>query len=95
MKAKNIETGNLYKMFGEQTQDSGTVAQRYLPDFLIGTGGWAYFQVPNKPSLKAYSEIFSFVEVNYTMSIRIFQWLKGGGKQLLMLSLFPFVATKT
>jgi len=37
-----------------------------LPDFLIGTGGWAYFQVPNKPSLKAYSEIFSFVEVNYT-----------------------------
>ena len=27
MKAKNIETGNLYKMFGEQTQDSGTVDQ--------------------------------------------------------------------
>ncbi len=33
---------------------------------LIGTGGWAYFTVPNEPSLKAYSEIFNFVEVNYT-----------------------------
>ena len=37
-----------------------------LPDFLVGTGGWAYFKVPNKPSLKAYSEVFNFVEVNYT-----------------------------
>jgi uncharacterized protein YecE (DUF72 family) len=37
-----------------------------LPDFLIGTGGWAYFRVPNKPSLKVYSEVFNFVEVNYT-----------------------------
>jgi len=37
-----------------------------LPDFLVGTGGWAYFEVPNKPSLKAYSELFNFVEVNYT-----------------------------
>jgi uncharacterized protein YecE (DUF72 family) len=37
-----------------------------LPDFLVGTGGWAYFKVPNKPSLKAYSEVFSFAEVNYT-----------------------------
>ena len=37
-----------------------------MPDFLIGTGGWAYFKVPNKPSLKAYSEVFNFVEVNYT-----------------------------
>lgn len=34
--------------------------------FLIGTGGWAYFQVPNKPSLRAYSDIFNFVEVNST-----------------------------
>jgi uncharacterized protein YecE (DUF72 family) len=34
--------------------------------YLIGTGGWAYFNVPNKPPLKAYSEVFSFVEVNYT-----------------------------
>jgi uncharacterized protein YecE (DUF72 family) len=37
-----------------------------LPEFLIGTGGWAYFKVPKKPSLKAYSEAFNFVEVNYT-----------------------------
>lgn len=37
-----------------------------MPDFLIGTGGWAYFNVTNKPSLKAYSEVFNFVEVNYT-----------------------------
>lgn len=37
-----------------------------LKDYLIGTGGWAYFKVPNKPSLKAYSEVFNFVEVNYT-----------------------------
>ena len=38
-----------------------------MPDFLVGTGGWAYFKVPNKPSLKAYSEVFNFVEVNYTL----------------------------
>ena len=37
-----------------------------MTDYLIGTGGWAYFKVPDKPPLKAYSEIFSFVEVNYT-----------------------------
>jgi uncharacterized protein YecE (DUF72 family) len=37
-----------------------------LTDFLVGTGGWAYFKVQNKPSLKAYSEVFNFVEVNYT-----------------------------
>jgi uncharacterized protein YecE (DUF72 family) len=37
-----------------------------LTDYLIGTGGWAYFNVPGKPSLKAYSEVFNFVEVNYT-----------------------------
>ena len=37
-----------------------------MPEYLVGTGGWAYFKVPNKPSLKAYSEIFNFVEVNYT-----------------------------
>lgn len=37
-----------------------------LPDYLVGTGGWAYFKVPEKPSLKAYSEVFNFVEVNYT-----------------------------
>ena len=32
----------------------------------MGTGGWAYFNVPDRPSLRAYSEVFSFVEVNYT-----------------------------
>lgn len=37
-----------------------------MTEYLIGTGGWAYFKVPNKPSLKAYSETFNFVEVNYT-----------------------------
>jgi uncharacterized protein YecE (DUF72 family) len=37
-----------------------------VADFLIGTGGWAYFKVPNKQSLKAYSEVFNFVEVNQT-----------------------------
>lgn len=33
---------------------------------LVGAGGRAYFQVPGKPPLKAYSEIFNFVEVNST-----------------------------
>jgi uncharacterized protein YecE (DUF72 family) len=37
-----------------------------LTDYLVGTGGWAYFKVPNKPSLKAYSEVFNFVEINHT-----------------------------
>jgi uncharacterized protein YecE (DUF72 family) len=37
-----------------------------MVDYLIGTGGWAYFKVPNMPSLKAYSKVFNFVEVNYT-----------------------------
>jgi uncharacterized protein YecE (DUF72 family) len=37
-----------------------------LTEYLIGTGGWAYFNVPHKPALKAYSETFRFVEVNYT-----------------------------
>ncbi|MCW3985338.1 MAG: DUF72 domain-containing protein [Candidatus Bathyarchaeota archaeon] len=37
-----------------------------MTEYLIGTGGWAYFKVPNKPSLKAYSENFNFAEVNYT-----------------------------
>jgi uncharacterized protein YecE (DUF72 family) len=37
-----------------------------LTDYLVGTGGWAYFNVPGKPALKTYSEIFRFVEVNYT-----------------------------
>jgi len=37
-----------------------------LIDYSVGTGGWAYFNIPNKPALKAYSEIFNFVEVNNT-----------------------------
>jgi uncharacterized protein YecE (DUF72 family) len=37
-----------------------------VTEYLVGTGGWAYFKIPDKPSLKAYSEIFNFVEVNYT-----------------------------
>ncbi|MDH5448253.1 MAG: DUF72 domain-containing protein [Candidatus Bathyarchaeota archaeon] len=37
-----------------------------MTEYLIGTGGWAYFKIPNKSSLKAYSEVFDFVEVNYT-----------------------------
>ena len=37
-----------------------------MTEYLIGTGGWAYFKLGNKPSLKTYSQIFNFVEVNYT-----------------------------
>jgi uncharacterized protein YecE (DUF72 family) len=37
-----------------------------LTQYLVGTGGWAYFKVPGKSSLEAYSEVFNFVEVNYT-----------------------------
>jgi len=37
-----------------------------LREYLIGTGGWAYFQIPGLPSLTAYSRAFDFVEVNST-----------------------------
>jgi uncharacterized protein YecE (DUF72 family) len=37
-----------------------------LKEYLIGTGGWAYFQVPQLSSLLAYSRVFDFVEVNST-----------------------------
>jgi uncharacterized protein YecE (DUF72 family) len=37
-----------------------------LVDYLIGTGGWAYFRVPGLRSLVAYSRKFNFVEVNST-----------------------------
>jgi len=37
-----------------------------LVDYLIGTGGWAYFRVPGLRSLVAYSGLFDFVEVNST-----------------------------
>lgn len=35
-----------------------------MTQYLIGTGGWAYLNVPNK--LRSYSQIFNFTEVNYT-----------------------------
>jgi uncharacterized protein YecE (DUF72 family) len=52
-----------------------------LTDYLVGTGGWAYFKVPEKPPLKAYSEVFNFVEVNYTFyeypeTRKVEQWRK-------------------
>jgi uncharacterized protein YecE (DUF72 family) len=37
-----------------------------LVDYLVGTGGWAYFHVPGESSLRAYSRVFNFVEVNHT-----------------------------
>ena len=37
-----------------------------MKEYLIGTGGWAYFQVPGLHSLTAYSKAFNFVEVNST-----------------------------
>lgn len=39
---------------------------QFLISYLIGTGGWAHFMVPGQSSLRAYSRIFDFVEVNYT-----------------------------
>lgn len=32
----------------------------------VGTGGWAYFQVPGMDSLQAYARAFDYVEVNTT-----------------------------
>jgi len=46
-----------------------------LAEYLIGTGGWTYFKVPGKPSLKAYSEVFNFVEVNNTFYDYPDMWL--------------------
>ena len=37
-----------------------------LKEYLIGTGGWAYFHVPGLRPLVAYSRMFDFVEVNST-----------------------------
>jgi uncharacterized protein YecE (DUF72 family) len=37
-----------------------------LKEYLIGAGGWAYFQVPGVNSLAAYSKVFNFVEANST-----------------------------
>jgi uncharacterized protein YecE (DUF72 family) len=35
-------------------------------EYLVGAGGWAYFPTKSNSQLKAYSEAFNFVEVNYT-----------------------------
>lgn len=35
-----------------------------MKEYLIGTGGWAYFRVPGLKPLVAYSRTFNFVEVN-------------------------------
>ena len=35
-------------------------------EYFIGTGGWAYFQIPGIQSLEAYSKIYNLVEVNLT-----------------------------
>jgi uncharacterized protein YecE (DUF72 family) len=59
MKVKRV---SLMKDFGS----NNTLRVQSLTDYLIGTGGWAYFNVPDKPPLKVYSDIFNFVEVNYT-----------------------------
>jgi uncharacterized protein YecE (DUF72 family) len=37
-----------------------------MTKYLIGAGGWAYFQVPGLDPLVAYSKAFNFVEVNST-----------------------------
>ena len=37
-----------------------------LTELRIGTGGWSYFNVPNRDRLNAYSRVFDFVEVNST-----------------------------
>jgi uncharacterized protein YecE (DUF72 family) len=37
-----------------------------MKEYLIGTGGWAYFRIPRLKSLVAYSRVFNFVEVNST-----------------------------
>ena len=47
----------------------------------VGAGGWAYFQVPGETSLKAYSSVFDFVEVNstyyeYPSLRRVSEWRK-------------------
>lgn len=37
-----------------------------MEEYLIGTGGWAYFKIPRLHPLVAYSKAFNFVEVNST-----------------------------
>src|SRR5512147_2002661 len=38
-----------------------------MTQYLVGTGGWSYFNEGDKQSLKSYSQVFNFVEVNYTV----------------------------
>lgn len=37
-----------------------------MKEYLIGTGGWAYYHIPSLHPLVAYSRAFNFVEVNTT-----------------------------
>ena len=37
-----------------------------MTEFLIGTGGWTYFNIPGVNPLAAYSKVFNYVEVNST-----------------------------
>lgn len=37
-----------------------------MTDYMIGAGGWAYFNIPGIDPLEAYSLAFDFVEVNST-----------------------------
>lgn len=37
-----------------------------MTEYFVGAGGWAYFPVKVNPKLKAYAEVFNFVEVNST-----------------------------
>lgn len=37
-----------------------------MKEYLIGTGGWTYYQIPGLHPLVAYSRAFNFVEVNST-----------------------------
>jgi len=37
-----------------------------LSNLLLGAGGWAYFKVPGSDSLRTYSQVYDFVEVNST-----------------------------
>jgi uncharacterized protein YecE (DUF72 family) len=53
-----------------------------VTQYLIGTGGWAYFNAPDRSSLEAYSKVFNFVEVNCTFYEypeigRVEHWRKG------------------
>jgi uncharacterized protein YecE (DUF72 family) len=55
----------------------------HLPEYLVGTGGWAYFKIADKPSLKVYSEVFNFVEVNYIFYDHVNIWLVEGWRKTM------------